>query len=139
MPEGPFCLASRLLNGNILDRDGLCDLMTTGDPVLQAPVMIIPHRHVATPFEATIALATRKFGIGQAALVYGWIFAAHQLGAAAAAWIAGLLRTSEGDYVLAFTGAGYLSLVAAGLVLAIGRGSVRRRPAPVSLAPAGSD
>ncbi|MBA2470306.1 MAG: MFS transporter [Chloroflexia bacterium] len=87
----------------------------------------------------TIALATRKFGLGQAALVYGWIFAAHQLGAASAAWVAGVLRTSEGDYFLAFTGAGYLSLVAAGLVLGIGGRSFRRRPAPVSLAPAGSD
>ncbi len=87
----------------------------------------------------TIALATRKFGIGQAALVYGWIFAAHQLGAAAAAWVAGMLRTSEGDYFLAFTGAGYLSLVAAGLVLGIGGRSFRRRPVPVSLSPVGTD
>lgn len=87
----------------------------------------------------TIALATRKFGIGQTALVYGWIFAAHQLGAAAAAWVAGALRTSEGDYFLAFTGAGYLSLVVAGLVLGIGRRSFRHRPQPVTLVPAGSD
>jgi len=87
----------------------------------------------------TIALATRKFGIGQAALVYGWIFAAHQLGAATEASVAGLLRTSEGDSFLAFTGAGYLSLVAAGLVLGIGGRSFRRRTQPVALAPARSD
>jgi MFS family permease len=87
----------------------------------------------------TIALATKDFGIGQAALVYGWIFAAHQLGAAFAAYVAGVLRTEHGDYFLAFTSAGYLSLVAAAMVLAIGRGNRRRPVEVVSLAPAGSD
>jgi len=87
----------------------------------------------------TIALAGKAFGVGQAALVYGWVFAAHQLGAAAAAYVAGVLRTEQGDYFLAFTGAGYLSLVAAGMVLGIGRFRPRRPVEVVSLAPAGSD
>ncbi len=87
----------------------------------------------------TIALATRSFGVAQSALVYGWIFAAHQLGAASAAYAAGWLRTTQGDYVLAFTGAGYLSLVAAGMALAINRGSRRERPEVVSVSPAGAD
>ena len=75
----------------------------------------------------TIALATRHFGQGQGALVYGWIFASHQLGAAAAAWLAGLTRTEFGSYTLAFNGAALLSLAAAGLVLLIGRPMLRRR------------
>src|SRR5690606_3011852 len=88
----------------------------------------------------TVSLATSSFGLGAAALVYGWIFAAHQLGAASAAWITGAIRTDQGDYFLAFTGAGYLSLVAAGLVLGIGRGPARRVvPVTPTLAPAGSD
>jgi MFS family permease len=88
----------------------------------------------------TISLATQSFGVAQSALVYGWIFAAHQLGAASAAYAAGWLRTEQGDYVLAFTGAGYLSLVAAGMVLAINRGSSRRkRTQVVSVSPAGAD
>ncbi|MGC4107417.1 MAG: MFS transporter [Thermomicrobiales bacterium] len=74
----------------------------------------------------TIALASRSFGVDQAALVYGWIFAAHQVGAATAAFLAGVIRTSTGDYFLAFTGAGWLGLLAAFLVLGISRGS--RRP-----------
>ncbi|MGC4191765.1 MAG: MFS transporter [Thermomicrobiales bacterium] len=77
----------------------------------------------------TIALAGRSFGLEQAALVYGWVFAAHQLGAAAAAFLAGVIRTSTGDYFLAFTGAGWLGLLAAFLVLGIGRRSRQRRPA----------
>jgi len=87
----------------------------------------------------TIALATKGFGIGLAALVYGWIFAAHQMGAAFAAYVAGVLRTDQGDYFLAFTSAGYLSLAAAGLVLVIGRRKSRPLVETVSLAPAGSD
>lgn len=87
----------------------------------------------------TIALATQSFGIGIAALVYGWIFAAHQLGAAFAAYLAGVLRTGQGDYVLAFTSAGYLSLGAAGLVLAINRGTPRKQPSTSTLVPATGD
>jgi len=84
----------------------------------------------------TVALAGRSFGVEQAALVYGWVFAAHQLGAATAAFLAGVIRTNTGDYVLAFTGAGWLGLLAAFLVLGIGRGGrrrlVRRDVAPVA-------
>ncbi|HVL24732.1 MAG TPA: MFS transporter [Thermomicrobiales bacterium] len=80
----------------------------------------------------TIALTTRHFGAAQAALVYGWIFAAHQLGAASAAYLAGLTRTEYGSYTLAFNGAAILSLVAAGLVLLIGRPALRRRRVPAT-------
>jgi len=82
----------------------------------------------------TIALTTRHFGPGQAALVYGWIFASHQLGAAVAAYLAGLTRTAFGSYTLAFNGAALLCLAAAGMVLLIGRPSLQRR----RLQPAGA-
>ncbi len=52
-----------------------------------------------------VAIATRTFGTGQAPLVYGWIFAAHQLGAAGAAYAAGLVQTLSGSYSLTFVGA----------------------------------
>jgi sugar phosphate permease len=88
----------------------------------------------------TIGLATSAFGVAQGALVYGWIFAAHQLGAAFAAYAAGYLRTIHGDYVLAFTSAGALSLFSAALCLFMGRETplhrvIPRRTVPV-LAPA---
>jgi len=80
----------------------------------------------------TVALTGKAFGIDKAPMVYGWIFAAHQLGAAFAAYVAGLVRTETGDYFLAFTGAGMLSLLAALLVLRIGVTPRRRRPsAPI--------
>ena len=71
----------------------------------------------------TVALSTRLFGRENGAVFYGWVFAAHQLGAASAASFAGVVRTLFGDYVVAFVGAGLLCLVAAGMALLIGRAS----------------
>ena len=82
----------------------------------------------------TSALATAHFG-QQAGVVFAWIFAAHQLGAATAAWGAGLIRTETGGYTPAFLAAGGLALVAAVAVLLIqraGRGVGAPLPAPMS-------
>ena len=69
----------------------------------------------------TVALAADTFGKRNVGVVYGWIFASHQLGAAAAAFGAGAVRTFFGDYQLAFTTSGLLCLLAAGLVIRISR------------------
>ncbi|MGI8912548.1 MAG: MFS transporter [Chloroflexota bacterium] len=69
----------------------------------------------------TVALTASTFGRANAPIVFGWIFAAHQLGAAVAAFGAGALRTWLGDYQVAFIAAGLLCLLAAGLVVRIGR------------------
>ena len=69
----------------------------------------------------TVQIARRVFGAQNFAIVYGWIFAAHQLGAASIAFAAGAVRTYFGDYQLAFMSSGLLCLVAAGLVLRIAR------------------
>ena len=68
----------------------------------------------------TSALTTAHFG-QQAGIVFAWIFAAHQLGAATAAWGAGLIRTHTGEYTAAFLAAGALALIAAAAVLRSGR------------------
>lgn len=75
---------------------------------------------------ATVRLSGQVFGEADAALMFGWIAAAHQLGAASAAWGAGLTRTLMGDYNAAFLFAGLLCLGAALMVLFIGR----QAPAP---------
>jgi len=69
----------------------------------------------------TVQLARKAFGAQNFAIVYGWIFAAHQMGAAAIAFAAGAVRTYFGDYQIAFMTSGLLCLVAAGLVLRIAR------------------
>jgi predicted MFS family arabinose efflux permease len=69
----------------------------------------------------TVALAREVFGPVQGTIVFGWVFASHQLGAAAAAAVAGMIRTSLGTYTLAWWGAGVICLFAAGMSLSIGR------------------
>lgn len=69
----------------------------------------------------TVRLTAQRFGPERAGLVFGWIFAGHQLGAAAAAFGAGLSRTLLDSYLPAFFVAGALCLVAAVFVLMISR------------------
>jgi predicted MFS family arabinose efflux permease len=67
----------------------------------------------------TVALCNELFGRVRAPIVYGWVFAGHQMGAALAAWGAGELRDVTGSYRLAFTLAGAACFVAAIGVLRI--------------------
>jgi hypothetical protein len=53
--------------------------------------------------------------------VYGWIFTSHQVGAASAAFAAGAIRSTTGDYLIAFVLAGALCIAAAAMALRIGR------------------
>lgn len=69
----------------------------------------------------TVKLTTAAFGQQQAAVVYGWIMVMHQVGSAFAAYGSGLLRTFMGDYTDAFWISGGLCMIAAILVLRIGR------------------
>lgn len=61
----------------------------------------------------TVALCIRRFGTQRGPLVYGWVFAGHQVGAAIAAWGAGALRDATGSYATAFYIAGAACLLAA--------------------------
>ncbi|PLZ01414.1 MFS transporter [Burkholderia sp. WAC0059] len=71
----------------------------------------------------TVRLTADVFGKERAPIVFGWIVAGHQLGAAFAAFGAGLLRASLGTYTVASMISGGLCLVGALLVLRINRGS----------------
>ena len=77
----------------------------------------------------TISITAQAFGRANVGVVFGWIFGAHQLGAAVAAWGAGAARTWFGDYEAAFVTAGLLSLFASGLVIRIVRDFSGRVPA----------
>lgn len=70
----------------------------------------------------TVRLTTDVFGKAAAPVVFGWIVAGHQLGAATAALVAGILRANLGTYTLASMLAGGVCLVGALLVLRINRG-----------------
>jgi sugar phosphate permease len=68
----------------------------------------------------TLAIANRAFGIRKAPILFGWIAASHQVGAAAAAFFAGASRTATGSYLDSFVTAGFVALGAAALCLLIG-------------------
>lgn len=78
----------------------------------------------------TLRLANEAFGERDAPVVFGWIVAGHQLGAATAAFFAGAMRTVQGDYFYAFIIAGGTGLVAAALALLV-RGA-RAAPLPAA-------
>lgn len=71
----------------------------------------------------SVRLAAREFGREQAPLVFGWIFAAHQLGAGMMAFAAGVSRDALASYLPAFFVAGIFCIAATlSLWLLRGRG-----------------
>ena len=77
----------------------------------------------------TVRLTSEAFGRENTGVVYGWIGASHQLGASMAAFGAGAVRTSLGEYQLAFWIAGTLCLVAGTSFLTVGRRALQPRVA----------
>jgi hypothetical protein len=75
----------------------------------------------------TVKLTAQKFGAECANLVFGWIFAGHQIGAAMAAFAAGFSRTMLATCLPAFFAASALCLIAAAVVLMIEQ---KQRAAP---------
>jgi sugar phosphate permease len=71
----------------------------------------------------TVRLTADAFGRENVGIMFGWIFASHQVGAALAATFAGTVRTYLGDYMIAFILSGIICLLAAGLVLRINKRS----------------
>ena len=67
----------------------------------------------------TVTLCREIYGVEKGAIVFGWVFAAHMVGAAAAAAVSGAMRASSGDYLAAWILAGGLALAAAIAVLFI--------------------
>jgi sugar phosphate permease len=69
----------------------------------------------------TISLVADTFGRRQVGIIYGWVFCAHHIGAAIAAWLGGVARESVGSYAIAFIAAGVLAVLAGMLALRIQR------------------
>ena len=77
----------------------------------------------------TVRLTAQTFGANRAGVAFGWIFAAHQVGAATAAFGGGLSRTLLGVYTPAFYIAGAACVVAALSVWLIGANKRSLAPA----------
>jgi predicted MFS family arabinose efflux permease len=78
----------------------------------------------------TVRLAADAFGPERANVTFGWIFAAHQLGAATAAFGAGAARTELASYLPAVYVAGTACLIASALVMTLAQ--PRRREAALA-------
>lgn len=81
----------------------------------------------------TVRLAASQFGKERAGIAFGWIFAAHMIGAAVAAYGAGYSRQALQTYLPAFYVAGFMCLVAAGIIWLI-----KKADTPPARAPAGA-
>jgi MFS family permease len=92
------------------------------EPSLVAFVVMYGLDWVAT-VPPTIALCRDLFG-SRGTIVFGWVFASHQLGAAAAALGAGIIRDLTGAYTVAWLGAAGLCAVAAILSINVRRQQV---------------
>jgi sugar phosphate permease len=76
----------------------------------------------------TLRLTTEAFGEAQGPMIFGWILAGHQVGAACAAFLAGYLHTVRGDYIAAFVLAGASGIIAAAVALLISYRPTARQP-----------
>ena len=106
-----------------------CHSAATDGPQQQFSPFDLYRRRERTEYRRTLRLRRKIRTPGHR------VFAAHQLGAALAAWLGGVARDQFGGYAEAFLAAGLLALVGAGLAAMIGRG---RAAAGVGAAPAGA-
>ena len=72
----------------------------------------------------TVRLANDVFGRAAAPVVFGWVVVGHQLGAASATMLAGLMRNSLGSYTASSMIMGAACIVAAVMVLRINGGHI---------------
>lgn len=71
----------------------------------------------------TVKIANQTFGLRDGPIVFGWTLVAHQIGAAVAAFGAGIIREESGTYLPAFMMAGAFGVLAS-LVLIFGSGAL---------------
>jgi MFS family permease len=73
----------------------------------------------------TIMLCRTILGPERGTVIYGWVFAAHQIGGSIAAFGAAVLRVRFGDYAIAFYISAVMCLITSYFVLQIAKGQSR--------------
>ncbi|HYJ69407.1 MAG TPA: MFS transporter [Nocardioidaceae bacterium] len=134
---GIFDVVGTILSGWLTDRWDPRVLLLgyyalRGVGLMTLPALLGPHTEPSTwvfiviygldwvaTVPPTVMLCRDRFGPAIGPIVFGWVFASHQVGAALAAFGAGAIRDSTGSYDGAFWAAALLCMVAAGLSIAI--------------------
>lgn len=127
---GLFDVAGTIFSGWLTDRLDPRRLLATYYVLRGASLVLLPHLFAPTtepPMWAfivfygldwvatvppTVALCRERFGLS-GPIVFGWVFASHQVGASLAAEGAGLIHDHTGSYDLAWYSAGTLCALAA--------------------------
>jgi MFS family permease len=107
-------------------------LSATVQPSMIVFVVIYGLDWVAT-VPPTAAICRKTFG-ADGSVVFGWVFAAHQLGAAAAALGAGAIRDATGQYTYAWFGAAAMCTIAAVISATIRKDAPAKEPIPAVVA-----
>jgi predicted MFS family arabinose efflux permease len=140
---GVFDIAGTVLSGWLTDRTDPRVLLLAyyglrGLSLFLLPTLFGPDLHVSmvafivfygldwvATVPPTLALCREFFG-ARAPVVFGWVFASHQVGSAFAAFGGGVIRDVTGSYDLAWVIAGAACIAAAAMSI-----SIRRRPRAV--------
>jgi sugar phosphate permease len=144
---GLFDIAGTIASGWLTDRVDSRVLLGTYYALRGLSLLVLPSLFAATAHPSmvvfilfygldwvatvppTVALCREYFG-ASGAVVFGWVFASHQFGAAIAATAAGLVRDRLGEYDMAWYVAGSLAILAALMSLALLAGKRLRPVAP---------
>ncbi|MGM9987199.1 MAG: MFS transporter [Bacillaceae bacterium] len=98
--------------------------LTTGSTTLLVIFAIFYGLDWIATVPPTINISRQVFGVEKSGIVYGWIFAAHQVGAAVAAFGGGIIYTFFDTYTWAFFLAGLFCLLASLFVMIIKKQNV---------------
>ncbi|MFC0847719.1 MFS transporter [Streptomyces noboritoensis] len=146
---GIFDVAGTIFSGWLTDRFESRRLLATyyalrGISLLFLPMLLAPSIHPPMLFfivfygldwvatvPPTLALCREHYG-EDSAIVFGWVLASHQVGAAVVAFLGGLARDAFGSYDMVWYGSGALCAVAALMALVIRRPGSGARPAPLA-------
>ncbi|MES2153680.1 MAG: MFS transporter [bacterium] len=106
--------------------------LNAGAPAMVIFTLVYGLGWVAT-VPPTARLCTALFG-ARGPVVFGWVYAVHQVGAAVAALGAGVVRDATGSYSPAFMAAAIMALGAAAMSLSIRVPAATANPAPAPIA-----
>jgi sugar phosphate permease len=86
----------------------------------------------------TANLVAKIYGRGSLGTIYGWVFFAHMVGAAVAAWLGGVFHDALGDYTVIFLSASLIGFVAVAMASRISAPGTAAPGPPIVEAPAAS-